>query len=242
MSWETKTDYCELEIEGKLECKSANPNTTGQYLEKHGRLGHYAATKPFGVRSAPANRYTVAAPFTLTGKKLGSVADDGDKSYALAKISFSTGADQEPTFEATAQQVEDDAELGNYFAIPEFSLTPDHVAQIPSFKFPAAAGQTAQSVAAFSLTGTGCELTKCDGEISCSVKTNDKNGSPKAHDVTNGHIVLSLTIRQYGDAVPVVTPASGWDVSSPLTCDDPDSDMPTWTMSLTHPLAKTMAA
>lgn len=250
MSWETKDEYCGLEIEDKLLCKSANTNTTGQYLEKHSRLGDYAATKAFGVRSAPANSYTVADSFTLTGKKLGSVEEVDDKSYALEKINFSTGADQEPTFEATAQQVEDGAELGNYFEIPEFSLTPDHVAQIPSFKFPAPQGQEASSVAAFALpTGTtqapkntACELTKCDGEISCSVKTNDKTGQPKAHDVTNGHIVLQLTIGQYGEQKPEVTPAAGWDVSSPLTCDDPDSDTPTWTMTLTHPLKKTMAA
>ena len=47
MSWETKEDYCGLEIEDKLLVKSANTNTTGQYLEKHGRLGSYAATKAF---------------------------------------------------------------------------------------------------------------------------------------------------------------------------------------------------
>ena len=242
MSWETKEDHCGLEIEDKLPVKSANTNTTGQYLEKHGRLGSYVATKAFGVRDEPSNTYTVADSFTLQGAKLGAVNDETGKPYALERIKFSTGADQEPTFDATAQQVEDNASLGNYFAVPEFSLTPDHVAQIPSFKFPVPQGQTATSVAAFALTGTGCELTKCDGEISCSVKTNDKTGLPKAHDVTNGHIVLSLTIGQYGDTVPTVAPATGWDISSPLTCDDPDSDMPTWTMSLTHPLEKTMAA
>ena len=240
MSWETKEEFCGLAIANKLLCKGANPNTTGQYLEKHGQHGDYAATKAFGVRSAPVNGYTIADSFTLTGAKLGSVEEVSDKSYALEKISFSTGADEEPTFEATAKQVEDDASLGNYFEVPEFSLTPDHVAQIPSFKFPVPQGQTATSVAAFALTGSGCELTKCAGEISCSVKTNDKAGLPKAHDVTNGHIVLQLTIGQYGDTVPTVTPATGWDVSSPLSCDDPD--MPTCTMALSHPLKKTMAA
>ena len=103
MSWENKEEYCGLEIANKLLCKSANKNTTGQYIEKHGRLGDYAATKAFGVRSAPANSYTIADSFTLTGAKLGSVEEVDDKSYALEKISFSTGADQEPTFEATAK-------------------------------------------------------------------------------------------------------------------------------------------
>ena len=251
MSWESKTDYCGLTGEHvPLSVKSANLNETGQYLEKHGRLGDYAATKPFGVRAAPQNTYTVEGEVTIEGAALGTVNEADDKRYALASISWSTGADEEPTLSATAAEVEEEGATTNTFAVPEFSISPDHVAQIPSFTFPASGSGTASSVAAFSLpTGTtqapknvGCELLQCSGEISCSVKTNDKNGSPKAHDVTNGHIVLNITIGQYGEQAPEVAPGSGWDISSPLTCEDPDSDMPTWKMTLTHPLAKSMAS
>jgi len=241
MSWETKTDYCGLEVANKLLCKSGTANTTSQYLEKHGANGDYVKTKVFGTRSAPANAYTVADDVTFTGKKLGEVTTADGHKYALEKLSWSTGADQEPTVDASAQEVKATATTGNYFALPEFSISPDQTAQIPSFKFPVAQGQTATSVPAFTLGGTDCELQTCGGEASCSVKTNDKNGDPQAHDVTNGHIVLNMTIAQYGNAVPTLTPGTDWDVSSPLTCDEPDSDMPTWTATLTHPLTKTMA-
>lgn len=246
MSWENKQDYCECEIEGKLLVKTANLNRQGQYLEKHGALGSYKAKKAFGETANPANTYTIEAKFAFEDGKLGNVQTVDGKCYALETVKWSTGADQEPTFEATAHQVEDGAQTTNYFAIPEFELSPDHIAQIPAFKF-----GDADAVPAFSLpAGTqqepknvGCELTKCDGEVSCSVKTNDKNGYPYAHDVTNGHIVLQITIGQYGEQTPEITPAAGWEISSPLTVDDPDSDMPTWSGSLTYSLLeKTMAS
>ena len=166
----------------------------------------------------------------------------------LHAIKFSTGADVEPTLEGNAAQVEDGATIRNYFIVPDFKISSDHVAQIPEFKFPVASGQTAEFVPAFSLpdgtqqapTNVGVELTQVSCEISACPKTNDKNGDPKSHDVTNGHIVLQLTLGQYGENVPMITPATGWDMSAPKTVDDPDSDMPTWTCTLTHPLEKTM--
>ena len=244
MSWETKQDYCGLAIADTLLVKSATEGRTAQYLEKHGRLGDYKATKVFGNRASPSNSYTVADEATVTGKKLGQVQTVDEKKYMLESVRFSTGADAEPTFEGSAQQVEDDAVLRNYFAIPDFKISPDHVAQIPAFKW------DSEYVPAFSLpagteqspTNVAVELTAVSVEISCSGKTNDKNGDPKAHDVTNGHIVLQLTIGQYGEQTPTISPAAGWDMSAPKTVDDPDSDMPTWTCTLTHPLEKTMAS
>lgn len=255
MSWETKQDYCCLAIDTdgvngqgadhSLPVKSATEGRQCQYLEKHGKNGDYKATKVFGDRASPSNAYTVAGEVEITGKALGTVNTVDGKKYALESVKWSTGADAEPTFEATAQQVADSAQTRNTFKLPDFKLSSDHVAQIPEFKWT----EQGEYVPAFSLpAGTaqaaknvGVELTKCDGEASCSVKTNDKNGSPQAHDVTNGHIVLQITIGQYGEQKPELSPGDGWDVSGALTCDDPDSDMPTWTATLTHPLEKTMA-
>ena len=245
MSWENKQDYCSLAIEGALSVKSANEGRTAQYLEKHGRLGDFKATKVFGNRASPTNSYTVEAEAAITEKKLGEITTVEQKKYMLHAIRFTTGADAEPTFEGSAAQVEDSAELRNYFEVPEFKISSDHVAQIPAFKF---AGSD-EFVPAFSLpagtqqtpTNVGVELTQVSGEISASPKTNDKNGDPKAHDVTNGHIVLQLTFGQYGEQTPTIVPAEGWDMSAPKTVDDTDSDMPTWTCTLSRPLPKTMA-
>ena len=237
MSWETKLDYCSLAVEGKLLVKNSSEGKTCQYLEKTGRLGAYAATRVFGERATPSNSYTVADSVTVQGKALGSVASVNGKKFALQSIKWSTGSDQEPTFEGSAAQVGDAAATRNTFEVPEFCISPDQVAQIPEFKF---AGET-ECQPAFTLAGGGCELTACGGEIACKVGTNDKNGYPYAHDVTTGKITLNVTIGQYGESAPELVPADGWDMSSPLTSDDPDSDMPTWTCTLSRPLVKKMA-
>ena len=244
MSWEARQDYCGM-TNTALPVKSATEGRSGQYLEKHGRNGDYKATKTFGNRASPSNAYTVAGEVTISGKALGTVNTVASKKYALESVRWSTGADAEPTFEASAQQVADDGATRNTFPIPEFVVLPDHVAQIPAFKW---SGDDEDYAPAFSLPeGTaqaaknvGVELTQAGVEISCNVKTNDKNGDPKAHDVTNGHVVVSVTLGQYGEQTPELTPGAGWDLSSPLTCDDPDSDMPTWTATLTRPLEKVM--
>lgn len=244
MSWESKPDYCGLAIADALSVKSANEGRTAQYLEKHGRNGDYKATKVFGNRASPSNAYTVEAEATITGKKLGQVQTVEHTTYQLTALRWSTGADAEPTVEGSAEQIETGGTLRNHFVIPDFKISPDHVAQIPAFKWLA----SGDYVPAFSLpTGTteaqtnvGVELTAVSGEASCSGKTNDKNGDPKAHDVTNGHIVIQLTLGQYGNQTPEIVPGDGWDMSAPKTVDDPDSDMPTWTCTLSHPLEKVM--
>ena len=231
MSWEEKKDFCALAIADKLLVKSATRNRSGTYLEKHGRTGAYAATRLFGIRSTPANAYTVAADFSFTGeqaKKLGAVTTVDGESFALESIKWSTGADQEPTVEASAVQVKTGSKTRNTFAVPELSLSPDQIAQIP--------------LEAFTVSGDGCELTSCSGEISCKVGTNDRNGEPQAHDVTNGHVVINVTIAQYAETEPQITPGEGWRLSSPLSSTDPDSDMPEWTATLSKPLEKTMAS
>ena len=254
MSWESKDDYCGLDnstgenAPSTILVKTSTLNNSGQYLEKHGRDGAFIAAgcKAFGARSAPSNTYVIAGDATISGTGaaqvcLGKVTPINGKNFALQSIRWTTGADVEPTLSATAAEVA--GATRNQFKVPQFSISPDHIAQIPSFQFAGEESATpAFSLSAADNANAGCELLECGGEISCSVKTNDKNGAPKAHDVTNAHIVVDITIAQYGSATPTVTPASGWNVSSPLTCDDPDSDFPTWSMSISRPLAKTLSA
>ena len=237
MSWESKLDYCGLAVNEKIVVKSSNLGKTGQYLEKLGRIGAYAATRAFGERATPGNTYTVADEVEVSGIALGTVREVDGKKYALQSIKWSTGADQEPSLEGGAAQVGDAGSTRNTFPVPAFRISPDQVAQIPEFMF---AGDEGFSPA-FSVSGDGCELTACVGEIACKGGTNDRNGYPLAHDVTTGKITVSVTIGQYGSDAPGVDPGAGWTISSPLTTEDPDSDMPTWTFTLSRALAKTMA-
>ena len=228
MSWDSKTDYCGLATTGKLTLKSVTVNTSGQYLEKPGHNGDIVATKAFGETSAPSCEYAIASAHSLTGIKLGKIITADGKKFALESIHYENGADSEPTLSAVARQVEDGAAdaNSNSFAVPTLAVDTDEIAQI--------------LLSAFTLSGALCELTKCAADISCSVKVHTVNGEPVASDVTMGHIQVAATIGQYGTAVPVVAAGEGWDISSPLTCTDPDADMPSWTVTLSKPLTKTV--
>lgn len=229
MSWANKTDYCGLADGTSIILKAATENRTGSYLEKTGEHGDIIATKPYGDKNAsPSNDYAIAKEKSFTGVKLGAItAVDGEK-YMLQSVSISTGSAAEPTMSATAVRVEDSATTDSTFDVPSFSVSPDDIAQ---FLF-----------GAFTLSGAGCELTQCNAEISCTVGLSLVNGDPVASDPHTAHIQLSLTVIQTGDTAPSVTAADGWDVSAPLTCSDPDSDLPTWTCSVSKPITKTLAA
>ncbi len=229
MSWNTKTDYCGLGDGTNIICKSATENRTGSYLEKTGEHGDIIATKPFGDKNgSPSNDYAIAKQKTFTDLKLGTVKDVEGNKYMLQSISLSTGSATEPTMSATAVRVEDGSATTSTFTVPEFSISPDDIAQ---FLF-----------GAFTITGAGCEITQCNAEISCTVGLSTVNGDPVASDPHTGHITLSVTLIQTGDTAPSVIPTEGWDLSAPLTCSDPDSDLPTWTCSLAQPLEKTYVA
>ena len=228
MSWDAKKDYCGLADGTSIKIKGSDEGRSGSYLEKTGEHGDIIATKAYGTANAsPSCDYTIAKEKSLA-VTLGGVATVEGKKYALQSVSISTGSATEPTMSATAVQVEDDATTDNCFKCPSFTLSPDEVAQ---FLFNG-----------FTLSGDGCELTACNAEVSCTIGLSTINGDPVASDPHTGHIVLSVTIIQTGDKEPTVTPADGWDLSAPLTCSDPDSDLPTWTCSVAKPLVKTLAS
>lgn len=226
MSWASKQDYCGL-AGTAIVCKGANENRSGSYLEKTGEHGDIIATKAYGTANAsPSNDYAVKADATLS-IVLGDVQTVDGKKYMLQSVSVGTGTATEPTLSATAVQVEDGAVTGNKFVAPSLTLSPDYIAQ---FLFDG-----------FTLSGDGCELTQCNAEMSCTVGLTTVNGDPVASDPHTAHIQLSITVIQTGTAAPTVTPADGWDLSAPLTCSDPDTDLPTWTCSVSKPIAKTLA-
>lgn len=230
MSWDTKTDYCGLAVDGKLQIKSATMNRSGQYLEKLGKNAAIAATKAFGANDSPSCDYTVVAAHKLTGVKLGKIVTADGKKYALQSFKYECGAGSEPTFSASSREVEptaDDSKC-NHFDVPEFEISPEEVAEILA--------------GAFKLSGDGCELTKCSLQASCTVNVHTVNGAAVASDVHTGHVQVSVVIGQYGEAAPSLAAEEGWDVSSPLTCTDPDSDLPEWTATLSKPLAKSVKA
>jgi hypothetical protein len=231
MSWESKTDYCGLAVANKVVIKSSTMNRSGQYLEKTGASGAIVATKPYGTLDAPSCEYAIKAAnsFAAGAIKLGAVTTVDNKRYALQSVHYECGAAQEPVFSGTAQEIEATTDgTQRTFDVPAFDISPDEIAAI--------------IMSAATLGGAGCELTKATMDASATVNNHTVNGVPVASGVSQGKVTVALEILQTSTTAPTVTAASGWDVSSPLSCNDPDSDLPTWTVTLSKPLAYTVAA
>lgn len=231
MSWESKTDYCGLAVNGKVVIKSSNMNRSGQYLEKAGKSGAICATKPYGTLDAPSCDYAVkgAHSFEAGDIKLGAVTTVDSKRYALQSVHYACGADMEPEFSGTAQEIEAQTDgKQRTFDVPAFDVSPDECAEMV--------------MSAATVGGVGCELTKVTMDASANVKPHTVNGVPVASDCTMGHVTVQVEILQTGGAKPTLEAETDWDISSPLTCSDPDSDFPVWTATLSKPLEYTATA
>ena len=85
---------------------------------------------------------------------------------------------------------------------------------------------------AFTLTGTGCYVNGCNYTATADLSTATVDGTIVAHDIQNGRVEVAVSIVQSGSTEPTVTAGTGWEIVSPLTVDNPDSDFPTWTATL----------
>lgn len=231
MSWETKTDYCGLAVANKIVIKSSTMNRSGQYLEKPGKSGAIVATKAFGTLDAPSCEYAIQAAhsFTAGAIKIGQITTVDGKRYALQSLHYENGAGIEPVFSATAQQIESTSDgTTRTMDVPAFSISPDEAAEMV--------------MSAATVGGTGCELTKVTLDVSANVNNHTVKGVPVASDVTQGRATVQVEILQTSSTEPTLTAGTGWDISEPLTCNDPDADLPTWTAKLSKPLAYTQAS
>ena len=67
-------------------------------------------------------------------------------------------------------------------------------------------------------------------------------GETVSHDVSGGVMRAKVTIDQTEDTEPTLTAGENWEISQPLTCDNPDEDYPVWTAELVKFLTSTEPA
>lgn len=105
MSFAVKQDLVGLEQTG-LKVRANSTNNTNTVLEIPSSNGSIIGDEITGHISAPTCEYAITSSNTLSGLKLGYCYNDN---FALAGIKVSTSAGGEPTVEANAVQIEDDA-------------------------------------------------------------------------------------------------------------------------------------
>ena len=227
MAFKAKQDYYDLCSKAAgLTLVSTTENKTESVAEAQGEDGFVVATLTYGTRSAPACEYIVTETTTLTGVTLGDVHAVSDDNFCLGEITITTAAGSVPTLAASGSQVESGTVLGGCTcAMPQVTVSRLH---------------HAQTFGAFDLSGeSGVHLTQCTFTAQCNVSTADKDGVPLAHDIVDGRCTVTGTVQCSTSpyARPTIHPHTGWDITSPLTETNPDSDFPTYTFTLTHYLA-----
>lgn len=226
MAFQSKTDYFGLAGNGLI-CISDSDGRTASVAEAKDEAGTIVANTVYGEISNPSNSYVVKSTVasTATPIVLGSVHSVDGKSYVLNSVSINTTAGGAPTVEASGEQVETSATATCTYSVPAYSLPVTHHAQT--------------LLSAFALgSGDGCYLQAANYSCTATVTKATKDGDCLAHDVSEGKIEAQLTINQTRSTEPSLSAGNGWVITSPLACDNPDSDYPSWSCTLTKYLAK----
>ena len=232
MSWESKQDYCGLGGTGTnavLKLKSTTDNRSSSWLEKVGQDGAIAATKLFGTKNAaPSCTYTILKSGNIT-VQIGKVTTVDGERYALQQVVVTRTAAGEPTVVATAVRIEDTTDgEDQMFEAVTLHVDPEEVAEF--------------AIGTSPISGTGCEVTEVVTTVSGTVNPHKVNGDPVASGVHTGKVEVEIKVGQYGTVEPTFGTYSGFEKSQIETPDDPDSDLPSWTVKYQKSLAKATAS
>lgn len=235
MSWESKQDYCGLATGTNpiVKVKSDTPNRSSSWLEKLGQNGTIKATKLFGTKNAsPSNEYTILKAGDLT-VQIGKVTTVDGKRYALQSVTYTKTAGGEPTLSATAVRIEDttDGEDQKFEAVT-IHVDPEETADF--------------AIGTNPVSGDDCEVTEVTTTVSGTVSPHTVNGDPVASGVHTGKVEVEIKIGQYGEDEPEfgddLGTNAGFEKSQIETPDNPDADLPSWSVKYQKSLAKATTA
>lgn len=232
-----KQDYFGIADGDNLVCSTADEGKSNELAEATGQDGSYVAYNVYGEKLAPSNEYVMKA-VTITKAdgaiKLGQIEKpfNDDTSICLNNFAINTAAGSAPTFSASGEQVEDNSTGVCQYSIPAFEVTKKHHAQILFGAF------SYNKTVSGGTTSTGVHLKSAAYTASGSITKGEKEGVCLTHDIVEGKIECAVEFVQVGNVKPVITPGTGWDVTSKLTCSNPDADWPSWSGTLTKYLAK----
>jgi hypothetical protein len=235
----SKTDYFDLVTtsNSKLACISADDGRSAEVAEATGEDGTIVANNVYGVKIAPSNEYQLKDSLTIAANtiKLGSVAeiendDETSNFVCLATFEIGTSAGSAPTISASGEEVEQDSTGYCTYSLPAFTLSKKHHAQILFGAF--TYNKTATNLP------TGVHLKSANYSCSCSITKGEKEGVCLTHDVVEAKIECTVEFVQTGSTKPVITNGTGWEITSPLACSNPDADWPSWSATLTYYLVK----
>lgn len=169
MSFAAKTDYIGLETQ-TLKLKSNGENASNSVLEVVGSDGSILSDIITGHIKAPTCEYAIVGNVNLSSISLGSCINSP---YAIQSIRVGTSAGGEPSFSASAVQIEPDATRTIcIYPVDSISITPAH---------------HALTFGAFTYTESDTlVLNACEFEATANVTPATINNEPVASDSTQG--------------------------------------------------------
>lgn len=232
-----KKDYFGIADGTRLVCSTSDEGKSNELAETTGQDGSYVAYNVYGEKIAPSNEYVMKAVTIEMSDgdiALGQIElmDDEKTSICLNNFAINTAAGAAPTFSASGEQVEDNSTGVCQYSLPTFSVDKKHHAQILFGAF------SYNKTVSGGTASTGVHLKSASYTASGSITKGEKEGVCLTHDIVEGKIECSVEFVQVGNVEPTITPGTGWDVTSVLTCSNPDADWPSWSATLTKYLVK----
>lgn len=223
MSLKQKQDYYGLmTLDANLVLVSTTENKSASNVEAQGEDGFVVANEMFGVRAAPTCEYILKHDVSMGTIKMGAIKSITDMgNFVLTGFEVNTQAGSAPTVSASGSQVEADATPTCYAMLPAITIGALH---------------HAQTFGAFTVSGAGAHLTQSTFSAQCTLSTAEKDGTILAHDIVGGTMTITGTIQVSDPSYPVptlTTLGTGWQITSPITETNPDSNFPTYTFTLT---------
>ena len=231
MAFTPKTDWIGLEDGTNLKLKSNSDGASSSNLEIVGKNGDLICNQIYGQIKAPTCEYVICKDTTVQFD-LGVAHNTTYPTFALQSYTISTGAGQEPTFNATAVQIEANSNNSTYctYTPTQMSISPARHA----LDFGVLKNTWVQS----------CSLTLQNSTYTatCGIDPSTINGDPVASDAVQGKETVELTFWTNTDLTsPDVEVADGWRQTSEWTCTGADSSMFTWTATFEKYLTSTEA-
>lgn len=184
--------------------------------------GDIVARDLAGERVSPSGVYNVIAAGDLS-LVLGSVNTVDTDVVVLLGCDISTSAASAPEVTLSGESIQTGGTASSTVTLPAITLSPRHKAQILA--------------GAFTLTGTGCNLTSCGLSVRANITRATVSGDTVTHDVSGAEIVVSGTVQQTGATAPTIEAGSGWELTTPKSKANPDEGYIEWTFEATKAAA-----
>ena len=235
MSFLAKKDYFNV-ADATLIITSSDENRSASLATAQNEKGDIVAQQMYGNTCAPSCTYVVKGQKTLSTLTMGDEkGSTGDERYVITGISISTGAATPPEVTISGEGVPTGSHCSNdcVYEVPSATLDPCHHAQALFDLF---------SGNEFNLT-SGYYVTQANYDVECTLTKATKDGNTVAYDITEGKITAQLTIQGTGSTAELVVnadtgdDADDWQVTTPLSQSNPDSNYDTYTVTYTKNLS-----